>query len=167
MPYVTKGQCVYKKSTGKKVGCTEGSVEKYLAALHANVQDSVNESMNFKNVIVTDNKTEASVYYTLSDNPSTEIALVFNLGKQEDSSLEADYAFGVIKDSKGAVQRFEDPLEAKKILKQYGLKPDDIERKGQESYEIIEDELNQLNSTDGVKEEAVSFNSLYNKLINS
>ena len=43
MPYTAKGKCVYRKDTGKKVGCTKGSVKKYLAALHANVKD-VNES---------------------------------------------------------------------------------------------------------------------------
>jgi len=37
MPYKIKGNCIYKKDTGKKVGCTKGSVKKYLAALHANV----------------------------------------------------------------------------------------------------------------------------------
>ena len=36
MPYEVRGKCVYKKDTGKKVGCTEGDVKKYLAALHAN-----------------------------------------------------------------------------------------------------------------------------------
>lgn len=39
MPYVSKGKCVYKKS-GKKVGCTKGSVKKYMAALHANVNEN-------------------------------------------------------------------------------------------------------------------------------
>ena len=34
MPYKVKEKCVYKKDTGKKVGCTKGSVKKYLAALH-------------------------------------------------------------------------------------------------------------------------------------
>ena len=43
MPYKAKGKCVYRKDTEKKVGCTKGSVKKYLAALHANVKD-VNES---------------------------------------------------------------------------------------------------------------------------
>jgi len=39
MPYKVKGRCIYKKDTGAKVGCTTGSVKKYLAALHANVHD--------------------------------------------------------------------------------------------------------------------------------
>ena len=37
MPYKIKGNCIYKKDTGKKVGCTKGSIKRYLAALHANV----------------------------------------------------------------------------------------------------------------------------------
>lgn len=45
MPYKAKGKCVYKKDTGKKVGCTKGSVKKYLAALHANVPDAKNEEI--------------------------------------------------------------------------------------------------------------------------
>ena len=39
MPYKAKGKCVYKKG-GKKVGCTKGSTKKYLAALHANANES-------------------------------------------------------------------------------------------------------------------------------
>lgn len=40
MPYKSKGSCVYKKDTGEKVGCTKGSVKKYLKALNMYVQDS-------------------------------------------------------------------------------------------------------------------------------
>jgi hypothetical protein len=40
MPYKVKGQCVYKKDGGAKVGCTKGDVDKYLAALHANIDES-------------------------------------------------------------------------------------------------------------------------------
>ena len=48
MPYKVKGKCVYKKDTGAKVGCTKGSVDKYLAALHANVDESsLNENLNY------------------------------------------------------------------------------------------------------------------------
>jgi len=50
MPYKVKGKCVYKKDTGAKVGCTKGSVDKYLAALHANAKESVNplkENLNY------------------------------------------------------------------------------------------------------------------------
>lgn len=40
MPYKVKGHCVYKKDGGAKVGCTKGPVKKYLAALHANANES-------------------------------------------------------------------------------------------------------------------------------
>ena len=39
MPWKVRGKCVYKKNTGKKVGCTKGSVKKYLAALHINAHE--------------------------------------------------------------------------------------------------------------------------------
>ena len=44
MPYKVKGKCVYKKEDNSKVGCTKGSVDKYLASLHANVDESVNNN---------------------------------------------------------------------------------------------------------------------------
>lgn len=42
MPYTVKGKCVYKKDDGSKVGCTNGSVDKYLAALYVNAKENVN-----------------------------------------------------------------------------------------------------------------------------
>jgi hypothetical protein len=45
MPYKVKGKCVYKKDTGKKVGCTKGSVKKYLAALHMNANESLDQEL--------------------------------------------------------------------------------------------------------------------------
>lgn len=41
MPYEIRGKCIFRKDTGAKVGCTEGDVHKYLAALHANVDERV------------------------------------------------------------------------------------------------------------------------------
>lgn len=40
MPWKVKGKCIYKKNTGKLVGCTKGPVKKYLAALHMNAHES-------------------------------------------------------------------------------------------------------------------------------
>lgn len=40
MPYKVKGKCIYKKDTGKKVGCTTGPVKKYLAALNINAHEA-------------------------------------------------------------------------------------------------------------------------------
>jgi len=45
MPYKVKGKCVYKKDTGKKVGCTKGSVKKYLAALHMHADESLDREL--------------------------------------------------------------------------------------------------------------------------
>ena len=50
MPYKVKGKCVYKKDTGKKIGCTKGSVKKYLAALHANANESLDYELTEENL---------------------------------------------------------------------------------------------------------------------
>jgi hypothetical protein len=46
MPYKIVGKCIYKKrpdgKTGEKVGCTKGDVQKYMAALQANVKENLN-----------------------------------------------------------------------------------------------------------------------------
>jgi hypothetical protein len=50
MPYKidpNNKKCVIKADTGKKVGCTKGSVKKYLAALHANVNESTGGKYDF------------------------------------------------------------------------------------------------------------------------
>ncbi len=56
MPYTYKKvgdqYCVYKKDGGKKVGCTDGNKEalnKYLAALHANVDEQKSMSISEAN----------------------------------------------------------------------------------------------------------------------
>jgi hypothetical protein len=58
MPYVVDGKCVYKKkpdgSRGEKVGCTDGSVKDYLAALHANANESIEET--YEREELTENK---------------------------------------------------------------------------------------------------------------
>lgn len=41
MPYRKKGKCVY-KTTGKKMGCTKGDVDKYLTALRINAKEDAN-----------------------------------------------------------------------------------------------------------------------------
>lgn len=42
MPYIRKGKCVYRRDTGKKVGCSSSveKAKKYLKALHINVTES-------------------------------------------------------------------------------------------------------------------------------
>lgn len=52
MPYTYKKignkYCVYNKNTGKKIGCTTGSIKKYLAALYANAPDAKKEELKNK-----------------------------------------------------------------------------------------------------------------------
>lgn len=48
MPYRIKGKCIYNKDTGKKLGCTKGSVKRYLAALYANVPDAKKNEIRTK-----------------------------------------------------------------------------------------------------------------------
>jgi hypothetical protein len=48
MPYSIRGKCIYKQDTGKKVGCTKGSITRYLSALHANVSDAKKNEIRTK-----------------------------------------------------------------------------------------------------------------------
>ena len=48
MPYKIVGKCIYNKDTGKKMGCTKGSVKRYLAALYANVPDAKKNEIKSK-----------------------------------------------------------------------------------------------------------------------
>lgn len=40
MSYKIKGECVYTKDTNEKVGCTKGSIKKFLSELHTNINES-------------------------------------------------------------------------------------------------------------------------------
>ena len=53
MPYIRKGKCVYKKNTGKKVGCSSSTAKakKYLKALHANVEDEEDFNTTYSKII--------------------------------------------------------------------------------------------------------------------
>ncbi len=48
MPYKIKGKCIYNKETGKKIGCTDGDVQRYLRALYANVPDAKKNEIRTK-----------------------------------------------------------------------------------------------------------------------
>ena len=112
MPYFTKHKCVYKKNTGKKVGCTKGSVKKYMNALHANIKECLNECYDYKSTIITDDKSEASVLFKLTNaSVPAEIGLVFSMP-------HADYQYSIIRNlSTNTMHKFEDPQESTKLLK--------------------------------------------------
>jgi len=65
MPYthrkVGDKDCVYKKDTGKKVGCTTGDVNDYLGALHVNVKTEELEELNESLIAVGRDKMFAAI----------------------------------------------------------------------------------------------------------
>jgi hypothetical protein len=161
MPYFTKNKCIYKKSTGKKVGCTKGSVKKYMKALHANVKESLNECYDYKNTIITDDKSEAIVMFKLTKSPvPAEIGMVFSMP-------DADYQYSIVRNlSTNMMHKFEDPNESVKLLKSYGLAPHDVENEMyQQAFEQIEKNQNDSNVDDGVRVESLQFESLVAKIL--
>ena len=166
MPYATKGQCVYKKDTGKKVGCTKGPVKKYLAALHANVEESLNECWELKNTVLTDGGHEATVFFNLTKAPGVELGLVYDTS---DTSVPPDYVHGVIRDlNSKSMHKFEDPNKAKQLLAKYGVKPKDVEHEMyQQGVEQIEAKQGANKIDDGVREESLDFEALAVKILNS
>ena len=79
MPYTVKGKCVYKKDTGEKVGCTDGDVNDYLAALHANTNESLFEEVD-KLIMEQPSDIDPRIIAYLSDL----VGLVKNLRTQVD-----------------------------------------------------------------------------------
>jgi hypothetical protein len=163
MPYYSKGKCIYKKGTDEKVGCTKGSIKKYMKAIHANVKESLNECYDYKNTVVTDDRSEASVFFNLTKAPGGEIGLVFSLP-------EIDYQYGVIKDpATKQLHKFEDPRdpESKKLLKMFELTPEDIENEMyQQAYEHIESQEQEASVDDGVRIESLDFENLFAQIMN-
>ncbi len=147
MPYKIKGKCIYKKDTGKKVGCTTGSVKKYMKALHANVKESldeipagpeeepsegdmVGEHYRFDQ-IVEEERMQKVIYNCTSSN--AQLVLNFQAG---------EYVSGEIK--------FEDPSGIPSA--------EDVEMAGQ-------DAMHRMDNSAPVKESRLSFNELYNELL--
>lgn len=157
MPYFTKNKCIYKKITGKKVGCTKKSIKNYMKALHANINENLDTSkagkltflkISFDKIDGTKVKTEYSI-----PNSSNILQLFFEL-----IDNEADYVFGKIVDPQtNQGDRFEDPYEAP-MLSDYDLTGDDIEMAGQDSYDKINQNLN---------DKTLNFESLFNKIMNN
>jgi hypothetical protein len=161
MPYKIKGKCIYKKDTNKKVGCTKGSVKKYMKALHANVKESLNECYDYKNTVMADDKSEAVVFFRLTKSYTpAEIGMVFSMP-------DADYQYSIIRSLKSnLMHKFEDPNKAVKLLKTYGLTPHDVENEMyQQAYEQIEKHHSASKIDDGVREESLEFETLVAKIL--
>jgi hypothetical protein len=166
MPYKIKGNCIYKKNAGKKVGCTKGPVKKYMAALQANVKESLNESYELKNTVLTDGGHEATVFFTLTKVPGAELGLVFDMSNAD---LPPDYTQGVIRDSTARqMHPFTDANEAADLLSNYGLEPQDVENEMyQQAIEEIQNKQTASKIDDGVRIESLKFEILCTKILNS
>jgi hypothetical protein len=100
MPYTYRKEgnkyCVYNKNTGKKVGCTTGSIKKYLSALHANVPDSKTEQLKeciktlIKQIL---KESENVVMRTKIENDKLENVLNKNVGMTFDSKERQEIIF--------------------------------------------------------------------------
>ena len=143
MPYKIKGKCIYKKDTGKKVGCTKGSVKKYMKALHANVEESLDTShagdLKFVGTKHSKDKTKVRTEYSCPDGKV--LHLVF-------SAEGGDFLYGHIMPD-GI--KFEDPAQ------QSVLDPEAIEMAAQDSYDKIDNQGS---------EDSMQFESLFNKVMN-
>ena len=144
MPYKIRGKCIYKKDTGKKVGCTKGSVKKYMKALHANVKESLDTNqagdLQFVGVKHSKDKTKAKTEYSCPDGKTLHLVFSVQGG--------ADFLYGKIMPD-GI--KFEDPTQ------QSVLDPEQVEMAAQDSY----DKLGSQSSDDSMQ-----FESLYNKVMN-
>lgn len=94
MPYVVdkSSKCVYKKksdgSKGEKVGCTKGDLQKYVAALHANVDERKKTVMEIRQAFLKEsNIVEAKV--NLANN--IEFYVVEKSKRPDDNPMELMY----------------------------------------------------------------------------
>ena len=127
MPYTVKGKCIYKKDTGKKVGCTKGDVQKYLAALHMHAE-GLNESS-------IENRLQNTLGYFLSFNgrPSKNGMKLSIQGKTLEDAVELYNLVGPYLQQNNVAFKLgtprliakNDPIQSKKLLTIYV--PDDVE----------------------------------------
>jgi hypothetical protein len=98
MPYKIKGNCIYKKDTGKKVGCTKGSVKKYLAALHANVPDAKKNEIKSKLKEVLRRSLKESLLSETANSEVSDVTLKAELTKNKGINFE-QFEIDKIKDT--------------------------------------------------------------------
>jgi len=91
MPYVVRGKCVYKKGKGgkpgKKVGCTKGSIKKYLAALHMHADESLDRELTKEDLEEIIREAVADV----ADVEDVESATPTTLLKRKPDPLKIEY----------------------------------------------------------------------------
>jgi hypothetical protein len=181
MPYTAKksgsGYKVFKKGSSKsfsKKPLTKAKAKAQQKALYAS--EAANESLNtrkvssnleFKSVIPTMDKTEASVFYKVKSDPGVDLVLVFSLGESSD---ETDYRYGAIvdrHDHRGRPKKFEDPSaeDTVKMLAIHDLTSDDVEMAGQDAYDQIHQHMSDVPELNEPYEESLEFEALCKKIL--
>jgi len=128
----------------------------------------VGSNLEFKSVIPTADKTEATVFYKVKSDPGADLALVFSLGKTPE---DTDYSYGAVvdrNDLRGRPKKFKDPSseETVKMLFIHDLTPNDVEMAGQDAYEKIASHLTDAPKLNEPYEESLEFEALADKILN-
>ncbi len=176
MPYYSKGKCIYKKKSNKKVGCTKGPIKDYMAALHANVEESLNLSrtgsnLEFKNVRFPSKDAAVVTFHYISKKDSIDVSLIYKSGRDTE---ETSYSYGILKDlgdihDKGIKfvnsqsKEFENFVNSKHIA----LSSQDIETAKQVGLEKIKSYFSTNPTLDEPFEESLEFESRFDALINA
>ena len=184
MPYTVRksgsGYKVFKKGTqksfSKKPHKTKEEAREQQKALYAS--EKVDEALNtkevgsnleFKSVIPTMDRTEASVVYKVKSEPNTNLTVVYDLGSNLE---ETDYKYFTIRDHndpKGKPHKGEDPMseESKEILATCDLSSEDLEMAGQDGYNKIEEYVFRSEKLNEPYEESLKFEALVQKILGS
>ncbi len=121
----------------------------------------VSECYDYKNTVMTDDKSEAVAFFKLTKSPvPAEIGMVFSMP-------DADYQYSILRNlSTNMMHKFEDPNKSVKLLGSYGLTPHDVENEMyQQAYEQIEKQHSASKVDDGVREESLEFEALVAKIL--
>lgn len=88
MPYKIVGKCIYNKDTGKKMGCTKGSVKRYLAALYANVPDAKKNEIKSKLKEVLRRSLKETLLSETANSIDSDVTLKAELTKNKGINFE-------------------------------------------------------------------------------
>jgi len=88
MPYKIVGKCIYNKDTGKKMGCTKGSVKRYLAALYANVPDAKKNEIKSKLKEVLRRSLKETILSETANSIDSDVTLKAELTKNKGINFE-------------------------------------------------------------------------------
>ena len=88
MPYKIVGKCIYNKDTGKKMGCTKGSVKRYLAALYANIPDAKKNEIKSKLKEVLRKSLKETLLSETANSIDSDVTLKAELTKNKGINFE-------------------------------------------------------------------------------